>query len=402
MKFRYKARTENGELQVGLVEAPTREAGLNILTGHKLYILSIEEAERKGWQAEFFNFLNRVSDKDLMIFTRQFATLLEASVPLGDAVFTLENQTRNTILKETITEVKADIDSGLSLSQALEKFGNIFSDFYVNMVRAAEITGQVESAMSFLADYIEKQVALNSKVRNALIYPVIMIILFFIVVAVMGAVVLPQIGSVFSELGVNLPWFTKLLIVGGTFIANWWWAIMITLGFFGIFIYDYFRTEEGKIVFEEFVLRMPLFSRLLKELYVSRFAESLSVLVRGGIPIVQAIEITGHTIGSTVYQELLHETAEDVRRGELLSQSLAKKEEFFPPLVSQMVAVGETTGRLEELLVKVSTFYTREVDDLVGNLVELIQPVLMVVIGILVGILFASILIPIYNLVSTF
>ena len=399
MKFKYKARNKEGELQTGFVEAATKEAAAGILSGHGLYILGLVEAERRGVGLAF---LNRVSAKDLMVFTRQFATLLGANVPLGDTLRTLINQTRSPVLKEAIIDIRADIDSGLSLSQALEKHTNIFSIFYANMIKSAEITGRVESVISFLADYLERQVMLNAKVRNALIYPVIMIVLFFVVAIIMGTVVLPQIGEVFQEAGVNLPIFTLALIAGGRFLADWWWMIILALALIAVFVSDYLKTEEGKIVFDELILRTPVFNRLLKQLYVARFAESLSILLKGGIPIVQAIEVTGQTVGSAVYQEILHQSAEDVKKGELLSQSLSKKEEFFPALVSQMVAVGEATGRLDHLLDKISGFYTREVEDLVENLVELIQPVLMIVIGVLIGLLFASILMPIYQLVATF
>jgi len=400
MKFRYKARTKEGELQAGFIDAPTKEAAASILSGHGLYILSLVESKNRGIVG--LSFLNRVSAKDLMIFTRQLATLLGANVPLGDTLKTLSNQTKNPILREAIIDIQADIGAGLSLSQALDKHTNIFSIFYVNMIRSAEITGRVESVMSFLADYLEKQVLLGFKIRNALIYPVIMILLFFVVAILMGTSILPQIGEVFIAAEIDLPIFTMVLIAGGRFLAEWWWVVLLILALLIVFIMDYLKTEEGKIVFDELVLRLPVFSQLLKQLYVSRFAESLSVLIKGGIPIVQAIEVTGQTIGSAVYQEILHQVAEDVKKGELISQSLSRKEEFFPSLVSQMVAVGEATGRLESLLERVSNFYTREVEGLVGNLVELIQPVLMIVIGALIGILFASILMPIYELISTF
>jgi type IV pilus assembly protein PilC len=400
MKFRYRARTQQGELQVGFIEGPTKDAAAGILTGYGLYVLSVAEAERKP--GFISGLLNRVRAKDLMIFTRQFATLLEANVPLGDSLRTLTNQTRNVVLRETVLDIEADIDSGLSLSQALDRRSDIFSVFYVNMIRSAEITGRVQNVMSYLAEYLEKQVILTSKVKNAMIYPVIMVALFLVVAAVMGMVVLPQIGVVFKDLGAELPVFTEMLIAFGSFLASWWWAVFIVLGVLIGFLVEYFKSEEGHIVFDEFALRLPVFSKLLKELYVARFAESLSVLVKGGIPIVQAIEVTGNTVSSAVYEEALKNVAADVRRGELLSQSLARREDLFPPLVGQMVAVGEATGRLESLLDKISSFYTREVEDLVSNLVELIQPLLLIVIGGLIGLLFISILSPIYNLISTF
>ncbi len=402
MKLQYKARTKEGELQVGFIEAPTREAAVNTLSSHDLFILSLQSGEKKTWYEGLFGFLERVSGKDLMIFTRQFATLLSAKIPLSESLRTLEKQTKHPVLKSTVFEIISDIDAGLSLSQSLEKYGNIFSSFYVNLIRSAEITGRMEEATNYLADYLEKEVAISGKVKNALIYPVVVILLFLVVVGVMAGVVLPQIEPIFKEAGVDIPIYTNLILIFGKFIAAWWWAvILVLLGSF-VLIVDYFRTPEGRGVADEVILRMPVFGRILKQLYVARFAESVSILIKGGIPISQTLEISSVTIGSVIYRDLLRQVAEDVRRGELLSQSLGKNEEYFPPLVSQMVAIGESTGRLEELLSRISSFYTREVDSLLGNLVELIQPALMLVIGVLVGGLFASILVPIYNLAQSF
>ena len=295
-----------------------------------------------------------------------------------------------------------DIDAGLSLSQSLEKYERVFSSFYVSMVRSAEVTGRVDEAVGFLADYIEKQSALINKVRNALIYPAVMIVLFFVVAGIMVVVVFPQIGPVFEEAGVDLPLFTKLMLAGGEFVANWWWIIMSVFGVFVFVGVDYFRTAEGRVLMDEVLFRVPLVNKLLKELYIARFAESLSVLIKGGIPITKAVEITGHNVGNAAYQDALHEVADDLQRGTSLSQGLEKHWKLFPPMVGQMVAIGESTGHLDTLLSKVSDFYAREVDGLIGSLVELIQPILMIVIGVLVGGLFASILIPIYNLAQTF
>jgi len=402
MKLRYKARTKDGQLQVGFIEAVTRESAVNALSTHNLFILSLEPAGKKHWYGNIFGFLDRVGARDLMIFTRQFATLLSAKIPLAESLRTLERQTRHTVLKSTTFEIISDIDAGLSLSQSLEKYSNIFSPFYINLIRSAEITGRMEEATGYLADYLEKEVILVGKVRNALIYPVIVVILFFIVAGVMATVVLPNIEPIFVESGVDIPVFTKVILVIGKFLANWWWAVILVIIATIVLIIDYFRTAEGKAVLDELILRTPIFGSLLKRLYVARFAEAVSILIKGGIPIAQTLEISSVTVGSVVYRDLLRDVAEGVRRGELVSQALSKNEEFFPPLVAQMVAIGESTGRLEELLKRISLFYTREVDTLLNNLVELIQPVLMLVIGVLVGTLFASILVPIYNLVKTF
>jgi type IV pilus assembly protein PilC len=402
MKFRYSARTKTGELQVGYVEAVNREAAFNILTSHDLFILSIESAEFKPWYEPFLAFFKRIKKTDLMIFTRQFATMLTAKIAISDSLRTLYQQTKNPLLKEVIFEVSSDIDAGLSLSQALEKHGQVFSQFYVNLIRSAEVTGRVEEAMNFLADYLEKEITLVSKVRNALIYPVFILVLFFVVGGILVGLVFPQLKTVFEESNVELPYITSLLFGVGDFIRDWWLAILVILIIAIFVLVDYFRSPEGKIVLDQFGISLPGIGRLFKNLYIARFAEAARVLVRGGIPIIQSIEIAGHTIGSAIYRDVLHEVAERVRQGELLSQALFGKEFYFPILASQMIAVGEQTGKLEEMLERISIFYSREVDNLVSNLVELIQPIIMVFIGLMVGLLFASVLIPIYNLVQVF
>jgi len=402
MKFKYSARTKTGEMQAGFIEAINKESAFNTLSGHNLFILSLEAEAKKGGLDEIFSFLNRVKKKDLVIFTRQFATLLEAEIPLSDALKTLYAQTKNAKLKETIFEISSDIDAGLSLSQALERHGKVFSEFYINLIRSAEVTGRVQESMIFLADYLEKDMALMGRIRNALIYPAFVILLFIAVVGILLVVVFPQLKPIFEDTGVELPFVTKILLGSGDFLISWWWAIAAILGVGGLALIDYLRTEEGKIVLDNTLIKMPLLGPLIQKLYVARFAQSAQVLIKGGIPVAQAIEISGHTVDSAVYREALKSVADGVRRGELLSQAIASNTEVFPPLLSQMTAVGESTGRLDDMLDRIAVFYSREVDSTVGNLVELIQPAVMVAIGVMVGVLFAAVLLPIYDLAQGF
>ncbi|MEK7162961.1 MAG: type II secretion system F family protein [Patescibacteria group bacterium] len=402
MKFKYNARNQEGELQAGFIESASRETASAILTGHNLFILSLEETENIRQIDKILNFFNRVKVGDLMIFTRQFATLMESKVPLSNSLKTLQQQTKNLILKEAVIGISSDVDAGLFLSQAMERQGKIFSEFYINMIRSAEITGQLEGAMVFLADYIDKEAMWISRIRNALIYPAVVIVLFLGVAGVMLTTVFPQIAPIFKETGVELPFLTKVFLTSGSFILEWWWAILLILVILVFLLIDYFKSVEGKIVANELVIKIPVFGSLFKKIYVARFSESVSVLVKGGIPITQAIEISSHAIGNIVYRDILHEVAEGVRGGELLSVLLARNEYYFPALVGQMIAIGESTGRLDEILSRISTFYTREVNDILNNLTELIQPILIAVIGIFVGLLFASVLIPIYNLAQSF
>lgn len=401
-KYKYSARTEAGELQAGYVEAANQEAALNILKGNNLFILALTATGGSGWYERIIGFFGRVKIKDLMIFTRQFSILLEARVPLSDTLRTLHRQTEKAVLRNALLEVSEDVDAGLSLSQAMERQREIFSEFYISMIRPAELTGRLEKAMSFLADYLEKEALWISRIRNALIYPSVVLCLFAVVMIVMLVTVFPQIEPVFKDSGVSLPLITTIFLLFGNFIIRWWLAIIIILILFGILAADYLSSVEGKLVLNEVKIRLPVLGGLFKKIYVARFAESLSILIRGGIPMTQGLEISSHAVQNAAYSEMLHEVAEGVARGELLSSLLTEREYYFPVVVSQLVAVGESAGRVDEVLTKISSLYTREVNDILDSLVELIQPFLIVVIGAFIGLLFASILIPIYNLARAF
>ena len=401
IKFEYQARDQSGNPQVGFIEAEDRDSASKKLISDNLYILALVEVHKDGVRELFAGIFYRVTPKDIVIFTRQFATLLESNVPLSESLNILIAQTRNIFLREAIIWIQKDVNSGLSLSQAMGRHINIFTEFYINMLRSAEVTGRIDQVMSFMADYLEKQAILASKVRNALIYPIFLVSFLFIVVIFMSIIVFPQIESVFQELGAGLPAATQGLIIFGRFLTNWWWAVLIG-GIFVIFIFkDYLKNKEGQVFLDEIILRVPMLNQILKNMYIARFADSISVLTKGGVSIVQAIEVTARTIGSPIYGEILKLAAEEVKNGMPLSYALLKHPKYFPPLVSQMLAVGEQTGKVDVILSKVSSFYGREVEDLVTGLVEFIQPILMIVIGIVVGLLFSSILAPIHQFVET-
>jgi type IV pilus assembly protein PilC len=402
MKFKYTGRNKEGELQTGNVDAANREAALNILSGHDLVVLELSTLSTNGFFDRVGSYFNRVKNKDLVIFTRQFATLLESKIAIGSSLRTLQAQTINSRLKDIIFDLSSDVEAGLVLSQALGKFPNVFSEFYINLVRSAEVTGRMDEVMLFLADYLEKEYALKMRVRNALIYPVVVVALFVVVAALMVTLVIPAIKPIFEESHVALPIFTRILLGTSDFFVAWWWAILLLVIGLLIFALDYAKTPEGKAVYDELSLKIPIFGELLKKLYVARLAEAIAVLIQGGIPATQAVEIASHTVANAVYRDLLHEVGESVNSGKLISQAFGISEEYFPPMLIQMTSVGEATGRLEEMLKKVSKFYTQEVDSLVGNLVELIQPMMMVGIGTMVGLLFAAILLPLYNLAQAF
>jgi len=402
LKFRYTAKTKTGELQTGVVNAANQAAALNILSGHGLFVLSLDKVAEEISLKKTFGIFRRVKRTDLMIFTRQISTLLGAKIPLTDSLKTLHRQTLSPMLRDAIYEISNDVDTGFSLSQSMSKHPDIFSEFYLNMVRSAEVTGKMEEVMNYLADYLEKEAGVATRVRNAMVYPIFVIVLFGGVGAFLVTVILPQLRPIFEEAGVELPLFTRMLMGSGDFLAKWWWAFIVGIAIAGVLLIDYLRTKEGRALMDELRVRAPVLGKLYRQLYVARFAESTSVLIRGGVPIAQAIEISGKTIGNVLYEDVLIEAAQAIRRGDLISTAISRYEKYFPPFTFQMVAVGETTGRLEELLRRVAEFYTREVDAMVSNLVELIQPLLIVFIGGAVGILFGSIILPIFKLAQGF
>ncbi len=402
MKFKYQAKTIEGENQVGVVEAPNRQMAENILTSHKLFILSIEEPNKAAWYEKISGyFLNRLRRKDLVVFTRQLAMLLDVRVPLSSSLKTLETQTTSPILKEAILQISEDIDSGLSLSGAMERQPGIFSNFFLSMVRSAEVTGNIESVMGFLADYMEREYVLSQKAQSALIYPSIVVALFLIVSFILVAFVIPQISPIFTDAGVKLPLFTMILVTVGSFLSKWWPVVVFGVFVIVVMAIDYLQTAEGKAVKDEMKISLPIIKKIYLPLTITRIANSASMLLKGGVPVVQALEIIGETSDNVVYREVMHQVANDVRQGQPISAATAKHPRYFPAMFTQMLGVGEAAGQLEQTFARISTFYGRESDSVVNNVLDLIQPILIIGIGILVGILFASVLLPIYQLTSS-
>lgn len=400
MKFKYQAKTKEGEVQVGFVEAADRDTAVSILTGHDLFVLSVIGESAPDFLDRISAFFARARRKDLIVFARQLATLLEAHLPLSDALKILNEQTTNKTLKEAIYQVTEDINAGLSFSQALGRQSGVFPDYYIEMIRAAEVTGNMSELASFLADYTEKEGVLASKVASALIYPGIVLGLFVVVAFILLTFVYPSLGSVFAQNGVVLPWYTQVLLDTGTFLSKWWPAVIVAVIALTLLLINYFQTDEGEALLDEAKLRVPIVKKVTAPVVMARFGNSAALLVHGGIPIAQALEIISHMVGNSLYQDVVHDVAQDVRQGVLLSQSIAKYPDYFPALVSQMVAVGETTGKTEEMFTRLATIYTREADEVTNNLVDLIQPIMMIGMGVMVGLLFASVLIPIYNLTA--
>lgn len=397
MRFNYQARTKRGQIQAGQVEAGSYEAAVKTLQRHGLLVVYLESISAIPFFARTFTFLQRVKTKEVVMFYRQLAILLEAGVPVVACLRALTEQTTNPYFKNIVFEVEADVRGGTSVSQALAKHKKVFSSFYINVIKSGEAAGRLAEILGYLADHAEEEYNLNRKIRGAMIYPAAILSLFIVIGILMMIYVMPQLTSVLQELGQELPLPTRVLIATSNFVGTWILLLIVILIILVLVVWRFIKTPEGRAVWDRLKLKIPILGNLFRKIYLARFSENLSTLIKGGLSILASLKITGDVIGNTVFKNLIDRAGEEVKGGGSIS-SVFKKSKEVPPMVSQMIAVGEKTARTSEILKRVADFYRSEVDTVVSNLTQLIEPILIVVLGLGVGILISSILLPIYRL----
>lgn len=397
MLFQYKAVDDKGVNKEGAIEAPNKNAAIAGLQHRGLIILSIkDESERKSIFE--FTFFQRIKMKDIVILSRQMATLFGAQVSALKAFTLLAGNAENKLLGSKLTQIGDDLQAGASMAGALTKHPEVFSDFYINMVRSGEETGKLSQTFFYLADYLDRQYALTSKTRNALIYPVFVVFTFFVVMGLMFVVVIPKLSEIITESGQEIPFYTKIIIGMSDFFVHYGFVFIIFLVLLGVWIWRLLSTAKGKESLDRMRLTLPLFGNLYKKLYLSRIADNMDTMLTSGIPIVRALDITSDVVDNRTYKKVLGEVAEGVKSGLVLSAALERHPEEIPSIMTQMVKVGEETGSLGVILKTLADFYKREVDGAIDTLVGLIEPVMIVVLGFGVAILLVSILMPIYNI----
>lgn len=400
MRFTYRARNKRGKLQTGVVDASSYQAALDVL--HRNRLTTFYLAEDKGGISLLNDIkFSGVKGKDLVAFFRSFSSLFEAGVPLVEGFYILADQTENNYFRTIILELADDVDGGMKLSQAMGRYPDAFSDFFVNMVKAGETSGALEKTLAHLAEYTEREYQLRASIRNALIYPVFIIVVFVAVFLTMMVFVVPRLTQVFLQIGGTdrLPFLTRMLISVSQFTGQWILAILILLGG-GVGAGGYYlRLPQGKEWWSRLQLRLPFFKKIFKQIYQTRLADNLAMLVRGGIPIIEALEICADVVGNRVYAKLIRKIGEEVKAGNTIESVVETREEFSPYLV-EMIAVGERSGKLDKVLQKVADFYQKDNDRAITALTTLIEPLLIIVLGAGVGLLVAGIIIPIYTVVS--
>ena len=401
MQFSYQVRTQQGEIKNGFIEAQTKEAALDALQRSNFFVIEISSSSEGSLTSRGFKFFRRVPRKEVVIFSRQISTLFEAKVPLIEALKTMMEQTSNPMFKDALLDIAKNVDAGAQLSKALAGHKRIFSDFYVNMVHSGEVSGKLEDVFRYLADGLEREYYLLQKVRGALTYPAFIIFGFGAIGFVMMVWVVPNLTSILKETGQELPFLTKMVILISDIFANYWLAVLIGIaGAVSGLLYAV-NSPRGKEVWHRVQLKLPIFGKMFQKFYLARMTDSLSVLIQGGLPIVQALEITAEVVRNKIYHEILVQTIEEVKKGNTISSVFRTRKEI-PVMVSQMVFVGEESGKLDSTLKSAADFYQKEVTVVMDNLVTLIEPLLIMVLGIGVAIMVMAILMPMYDMAQSF
>ena len=402
MIFAYSAIEQNGAKRDGTIEAVSIDVAINALQRRGFVISNIVPADQaKSIFEKEFNIFATVSSKDIVILSRQIATLFEAQVPALRIFRLLAAESENKLLAQHLNDISELIQGGLSISAAMAKHPDVFNDFYVNMVKSGEESGKLDQTFGYLADYIDRNYEVSSKAKNALIYPSFVIFTFCVVMVLMLTVVIPKISGILKDSGQEIPVYTKVVLAISDFMINYGLFLVIAIVIGGFLLFRFSRTETGKVSLDSFRLGVPYVGDLYRKLYFSRIADNMNTMLSSGIAMVRVLELTKDVVDSPIYRNILDRAAQDVKGGSSVSDSLSKSPEI-PGIMVQMMKIGEETGNLGSILATLAKFYQREVINAVDTLVGLIEPVMIVALGIGVGVLLASVLIPIYNISSAF
>ncbi|MBX4189366.1 type II secretion system F family protein [Candidatus Parcubacteria bacterium] len=399
MLYLYKAINQTGQKTEGSIDAFSMEVAIDSLQKRGLVIITIDPAEKETWLSKL-SFADKVKVKDVVILSRQMATLFEAQVSALKIFSLLAAEVENKRLQKILSEVANDLQGGSSISKALNKHPEVFSDFYVNMVKVGEETGKLNETFSYLADYLDRNYEVTSKAKNALIYPAFVITVFLGVMILMFTVIIPKISIILISSGAPIPVYTAIVFAISNFFLNDGWVLAAVVVIAGFVLYKYSKTDEGRTAIARFKLQVPFIGDLYKKLYLSIISDNMNTMILSGVPMVRAIEVTAAVVGNDVYKRILEDCMIAVESGSSFSKALSQYEDI-PGILVQMVRVGEETGEVGSILKTMANFYRREVINAVDTLVSLIEPVMIVILGLGVGILLASVLIPIYDIANS-
>jgi type IV pilus assembly protein PilC len=397
MKFKYQARTKSGEVKTGTVEAANREVALDIIQKYGLFATFLENIAEEKAISKRIDFFNKVSQKDVVVFMRQLAIMLKAGVTPVEALNTLVKQIANPLFREKIIKISQEVESGMVLSRAFSLFPDVFPNYFVAVLKSGELSGELVQTLNYLADYSENQYYLKTKIRGALAYPVFVIFISFAIFIFLMIFVIPNITQVLIQSGKELPFSTKMVIKMSEIFQKYILFILGGLFAIGVIIFKYCTSGEGKGSFDELTLKLPIISPFLIKVNINNIAQNLSTLIKSGVPIIQSLEAVEEIVSNSYYKKIIRDVKENVSKGKQMSEILEKYPEAIPPLVTQMIFVGEKTGKLNQGLDYVVEFFQKEIESATDEFLSMIEPVLIVFLGIMVAFLAISVLMPIYQ-----
>jgi type IV pilus assembly protein PilC len=396
-EFQWAGRSSKGTVVTGELTASSREEVTSLLRKQGIIPTTIKEKAQRRFRGIA---LRGVSDKDLVVFSKQFSTMIDAGLPLVQALEILAKQTENKTLAKAAEDIKVDVEGGSTYADALKKHPRIFSELYTNMVAAGEAGGTLDIILARLADYIEKVMKLKKKVKGALIYPSVIISVAIVVIAVILIFVIPTFAKMFQQFGGILPLPTRIVIGLSNFLSGIGGLItLFTITGFMIFVVQIRRTYRGRKIVDAIILKLPVFGLLVRKVAIAKFTRTLGTLISSGVPILDGLNITAKTAGNLIIEEGVLRVRQEVSEGKTIAEPLASSK-VFPPMVTQMIAVGETTGALDNMLNKIADFYDDEVDNATANLTALMEPMLMVFLGITIGFIVVAMYMPIFKLIT--
>ncbi len=396
--FSYKALDVKGKKVQGLINAFNKRAASEKLGDRGYNVIDVKD-KTDTLELKILTLINPIKIKDVVVFSRQFSVMISANLALVQSLKIASEQTENISLKMVISEVAHEVEGGSSLSNALGKRKNVFSQFYISVIKSGETSGRLDEVLVYLADEMEKDYDMVSKIKGAMIYPAFVMVGLTIVGAVMMVVVVPKLTGVLAETGGELPMATKIVIAISDFLAAYWWFLWIVIGGNFVGLKAFLKTNLGKSIFDLIKLKLPVFGKLSRLIYVVRFTRSMNTLISGGVTVVKSLEIVADVVGNEVYRKLIKNSQKIVGQGGTLSKAFLMSDEM-PRMVPQMISIGERTGKLDLVFEKITNFYAREIDNILGNLVTLMEPIIMVIMGVAVGIMVAAIIMPMYNMAN--
>ncbi len=396
MQFEYQAKDNGGELRTGVVVAETQDRAEKLLLDNGLTIIGLTIVEENLFD-KLWPFGKSVPAKEMVLFSRQLSTLIGAKVPLLQALRILQDQVTHSYLKQIITEIIKSIEGGNSLSLSLSRHPEVFSNVYVNVIHSGELSGSLENSLNYLSDQLEKDYDLTSKVKSAMTYPVFVLGALVVVGALMFIFILPKLTDILEQQGSNLPFISQVLISFTKWFQVYWWTFLVG----GIAVYFglryLIRTPTGRYYFDRIKISTPIIGPIFERIYLARFSRNLSTLVLGGLPIIKSLEVVAELVNNVIYRAIILDAAQKLAQGKTISEAFTGHKEI-PNIVTQMIQVGEQSASLTNILLKLAIYYEKEVDTKISTLTTLMEPIIMLVLGLAVGILVAGILMPIYNL----